>query len=209
MNIQPSFAKASAARAFNFKLGFDQRKDKIMKTQLLILLSLMLAGMVVPDLFAGDFREADWGMMPTLVKATEKGLVPVVDNEVGRSKIFILGLKYNGTLGGSPATISYFFSQGKLVRGEYSIASNILKSSSGIYLTIRNGLAEKYGQPLSEEEKRSDDFLRITLGKEVTWRTDRTAIVLSTKEPEGSITLTYTDRKYRDISAPKTLGQEL
>ena len=148
-------------------------------------------------------------MTPVLVKATEKGLVLVVDNKVGKSKIFILGLKYNGTLGGSPARISYFFSQGKLVRGEYHIASNILKSSSGIYFSIRNGLVEKYGLPVSEKERRSDDFIKLLLGKEVKWRTNRTAIVLSTKEPEGSITLTYTDRKYRDISLPKSLSQEL
>ncbi len=88
-----------------------------MKTQVLILLFLVMVGMVAPDLFGGDFREAKWGMTPGLVKATEKGLVLVVDNKVGQSKIFILGLKYNGTLGGAPATISYFFSQGKLVGG--------------------------------------------------------------------------------------------
>ncbi len=180
-----------------------------MKKQLLIVLLVLSTVSVAAALPAADFREADWGMGVKEVRLTEKNLLPVVDNETSAGSGYILGLKYSGTLGGSPAMISYFFSRGKLVQGEYYIESNILKDSSGTYQKIKSTLYQKYGDPISEVEKRSDDLFRIPLGWVVKWRTERSGIVLSIKEPEGSITLTYTDRTFQDVSVPKSLEQQL
>ncbi|MFH1037946.1 MAG: hypothetical protein V1789_04650 [PVC group bacterium] len=178
---------------------------KPLLTALVVLVTLMIS--TAPR--AGDFREADWGMTVKEVRATEKDLLPIVDNDPAAGSSMILGLKYIGTLGGSPAMISYFFSRGKLVQGEYYIESNILKDSGGTYQTIKSTLYQKYGDPVSEVERRSNDLFRIPMGWVVKWRTERTGIVFSIKKPEGSITLTYTDRTFQDISVPKTLSQEL
>ncbi len=167
------------------------------------ILGALLAFAFSAPLFAADVREVEWGMTKDQVLAKEPGK-PLISNELKPEVEAMLGLRYSGTIGDIPATINFYFTGGKLMRVEYEVKTNAFEAGKNRYPALKSSLVEKYGTPASDGKETSKDaiFSRL-LGWKTVWTTERTTIVLYKKEPEGTVTITYTSSAAAEPEKPR------
>jgi hypothetical protein len=106
--------------------------------------------------FEFDFRKVNWGTSKAVVRKAEK---VKADAEHGRA------ILYKTIVYGQPATIEYFFAQGKLVRARYTFNGKHTDKNKyiGDYDQIKDSLKIMYGVPTEDTHVWRNDLYQDSI----------------------------------------------
>lgn len=158
----------------------------------------LLSSFVTPDI---TFRRTTWGMSATEVQASEQeSAIDSTDST----------LSYRCAVAGVPATATYFFVDGRLIRGCYLLMRDSSPNLVSGFHALADLLAEKYGRPatedvywpdgipLSDSQQIEAALLRGDFSRSSIWMSPRTTLRLSIDSKDGR---PYVIADYRDESA--------
>ena len=145
-----------------------------------ILVAIFLTLVLVASGFAGDFRNAEWGMTREQVKAEEKAK-PLKSR--GESL-----LKYTTEIMGLEVHIHYYFERGRLKHGSYDFISVPDSGCSEVFDELVNKIGRKYGEAKEKNTWKDNapktpepSSIAVALGflkRTAEWETERTMIRL-------------------------------
>ena len=153
-----------------------------------MLITIFLILVLVVSGFAGDFRNAEWGMTKEQVKAVEEA--DRSSRAVGITEDWKRWLLLRTSIRGLEASIWYEFKDEKLVSGSYSFTSVAPEKCSEFFDELVETVSKKYGKPklkniwkpdrkLSRAKAhRSKAVIAGDLRRAAEWSTERTTIKL-------------------------------